>query len=307
MLAVPRLRLLIALVVAPALAASLAFVAFSSDASADHSLWGWHWERAANPFTTELGDNVSGEWDQYLKIIAGATPPNPDNYNDWNGPIAAYVGYSDVLNPKIVTGGTSASTGSKTPKKCAATSKRVEVCNAEYGRNGWLGLATLWASNNHITQATTKLNDTYFKTAYYNTPAWKQGTICQEVGHAFGLDHQDESGADFHTCMDYSSSPDYDNMGPNQHDYDQLKAIYEHTEGSNTATSSASRMPREMSEIDTNDPRQWGKQIHKEGRLEVFERDFGQGHKVRTFVIRADSDPLAPTPSGERPNRARSR
>jgi hypothetical protein len=56
--------------------------------------------------------------------------------------------------------------------------------------------------------------------------------ICQEVGHTFGLGHQDESGADLNTCMDYSDN--LDNPSPNQHDYDQLGAIYSHLDSTTT-------------------------------------------------------------------------
>jgi len=49
---------------------------------------------------------------------------------------------------------------------------------------------------------------------------------CQEIGHTFGLDHQDESRADLNTCMDYSNN--LDNPSPNQHDYGQLASIDSH-------------------------------------------------------------------------------
>ena len=49
------------------------------------------------------------------------------------------------------------------------------------------------------------MNDSYLNSGYTTTN--KQHVICQEIGHAFGLDHQDESGADLNTCMDYSSQP----------------------------------------------------------------------------------------------------
>ena len=51
------------------------------------------------------------------------------------------------------------------------TAGRMEVCNGSYGSTGWLGIAQIWlTSGSHITQATTKLNDTYFDTPAYNTP-----------------------------------------------------------------------------------------------------------------------------------------
>jgi hypothetical protein len=68
------------------------------------------------------------------------------------------------------------------------------------------------------------MNDSYLSSGYSTTN--KQHVICQEIGHTFGLDHQDESGADLNTCMDYSNA--LDNPSPNQHDYDQLATIYAH-------------------------------------------------------------------------------
>jgi hypothetical protein len=65
--------------------------------------------------------------------------------------------------------------------------------NSRYGQNGWLGLAQIWVSGNHITQATTKVNETYFNMPQYDTPAWRRLVMCQEVAHDFGLDHQDET------------------------------------------------------------------------------------------------------------------
>src|SRR4029453_1923478 len=66
----------------------------------------------------------------------------------------------------------------------------------------------------------------------YNSNAWRQLVTCQEVGHTFGLDHQDENftNANLGTCMDYTNDPST-NQHPNQHDYDQLEAIYAHLDG----------------------------------------------------------------------------
>ena len=55
---------------------------------------------------------------------------------------------------------------------------------------------------------------------------------CQEIGHTFGLDHQDENftNTNLGTCMDYTNDPST-NQHPNQHDYDELASIYGHTHG----------------------------------------------------------------------------
>ena len=84
--------------------------------------------------------------------------------------------------------------GGSNPASCLPTAGRIEVCNAAYGTNGWLGIAQIWVSSgSHITQATTRVNDTYFNQAFYNTSAWRQMVMCQEIAHDFGLDHQDEN------------------------------------------------------------------------------------------------------------------
>jgi hypothetical protein len=165
----------------------------------------------------------------------------------------------------------------------------VEVCNARYGNNGWLGVAQIWISGSHITKGNVKLNDTYFNTARYNTPAWRRFVMCQEVGHAFGLDHQDEnfSNGNLGSCMDYTSDPDGppSNEHPNAHDYEQLEMIYAHLDGTNTG--SAGAVPPAMDEIDFAEPAQWGRLIRSRhrGRTELYELDFGGRHKVFTFVI----------------------
>ena len=47
--------------------------------------------------------------------------------------------------------------------------------------------------------------------------------MCQEVGHDFGLDHQDENfnNPNLGTCMDYTNDPST-NQHPNAHDYEEL-------------------------------------------------------------------------------------
>ena len=201
-----RSRFMLTLVVAALLAS-----AFASTAAANHSWGRYHWARTANPFTVNLGNNVSSTWNSYL----GTTS------SDWSA--------SSVLNAPVVGGGTNSS--------CQPTAGRVEVCNAAYGTTGWLGVAQIWiVKGKHITQATTKVNDTYFNTPQYNTPAWRNLVMCQEVGHDFGLDHQDENfnNANLGTCMDYTNDPST-NQHPNQHDYDQLITIYSHVDSFNTA------------------------------------------------------------------------
>lgn len=235
----------------------------ASTVSASHSWGGYHWARAANPFTLKLGDNLSANWDAYL---TGAS-------TDWS--------LSSVFDTQVVPGSTN-------PKNCRAAAGRVEVCNSKYGKNGWLGIASVWASGAHITQATVKVNDSYFSTAKYNTPAWKNLVMCQEIGHTFGLDHQDENfdNPNLGTCMDYTSDPST-NQHPNQHDYDMLETIYSHLDSGTTVSQTPSSNKQE---VDHSDPSSWGKKIRSSSDAHgaLYERDLGRGNKIFTFVIWAN-------------------
>ncbi|MEH0844789.1 hypothetical protein V6U81_20605 [Micromonospora sp. CPCC 205711] len=239
-------------------AASLALLVFPAPAQANHSWGGYHWARTANPFTLKLGDNVSSQWDSAL---AGAS-------SDWSK--------STVLDTTVVTGSTN-------PKNCKGVSGRVEVCNSTYGNNGWLGIASISVTGGtHITQGTVKLNDTYFNTAQYNTPAWRNLVTCQEVGHTFGLDHQDENfnNANLGTCMDYTNDPST-NQHPNQHDYDQLVTIYSHVDSTSTVGSA----PATASV--GNSPKSWGTLVSgsRADRHSTYVRHFADGAMVVTHVI----------------------
>jgi hypothetical protein len=224
--------------------------ALASTAAANHSWGGYHWARTANPFTIQVGDNVTPAWDSYLRTAA----------DDWSADTAG-----NPLNATVVAG---ASKG-----KCRGTSGRVEVCNGAYGNNGWLGLAQIWVSSGgHITRGTAKMNDTYFNTAKYNTAIWRSSVICQEVGHTWGLDHQDESGADFHTCMDYATNPDADNTHPNRHDYEELAIIYSHLDASTTIGRAAASSSVRVVRVDRQSN-------------SVIERRFADGSRQVTFII----------------------
>src|SRR6266536_242719 len=193
----------------------IAVFAIAGSAHASHSWGGYHWARTSNPFTVKLGDNVSAIWDGHLSLAS----------SDWSK--------STVLNTTIVAGGTR-------PKSCRPTTGRVEVCNASYGNTNWLGIAQIWLSGSHIVQGTTKMNDYYFSLSKYDTPDWRQFVMCQEVGHTFGLDHQDENfnNANLGTCMDYTNDPST-NQHPNQHDYDELVTIYSHLDSTTTVGAAA--------------------------------------------------------------------
>lgn len=237
---------------------------------ASHSWGTYHWARTANPFTLKLSDSVTSQWDAYLAQTSA----------DWS--------VSTILDTTVVP-------GYANPKNCRATAGQVEVCNSRYGGTGWLGIASIWASGNHITQATVKLNDTYFNTTKYNTPEWRAFVMCQEVGHVFGLDHQDENftNANLDTCMDYTNLP-ASNQHPNQHDYDMLDTIYAHLDSSTSISqTTASQSPATNNEqvpVDSNNPHEWGRAIRtsSNGHHSLYVRDLGNDNKIFTFVVWAE-------------------
>lgn len=234
---------------------------------ATHSWNGYHWARTSNPFTLKTGDNLSVNWKPFLTTTV----------SDWS--------LSDILDLTVVPG--------QAKGNCRPTAGRVEVCNKAYGNNGWLGLAQIWVSGLHIYQGTTKVNDTYFNTSTYNTDPWRQMVMCQEVGHTLGLDHQDEnfSNTNLGTCMDYTSNPlgPPDNEHPNQHDYDELAIIYAHLDSTTTVgqttTRNAAGMPNWVAQGTFDNASDWGKELRNNGRVGLYERDFGGGNKLFTFVI----------------------
>lgn len=259
----PRTKLYLAI-------AMLGIVASASTLFASHSWGTYHWARTANPFTLKTGDNVSGSWDGYLN----------DAIADWSG--------STVLTLTKVAGGTK-------PRTCRPTRGRIEVCNSKYGNNGWLGIAQIWISGDHITQAVSKLNDTYFNTAKYNTPEWRRLVMCQEIAHDFGLDHQDEvfDNPNLGSCMDYTSDPDgmlgsqLSNEHPNAHDFEQLETIYAHLDTTTTISQTTSRGAGTPLQFDRG---QFGKLVRSTngGRTELYELNLGGREKVFTHVIWAD-------------------
>jgi hypothetical protein len=230
-------------------------------AEASHSWGNYHWGRTSNPFTVQLGNNLSRFWQPYLSTTAW----------DWS--------QSSVLDAVVATGRT-------TSGRCAPSVGRVEVCNSAYGQNQWLGIAQVWVSGSHITQGVVKMNDTYFRLARYNNSVWRNHVMCQEVGHTFGLDHQDESGLALGTCMDYAPNPS-GSQHPNAHDYAQLESIYGHNDSVNTVGVSSSAAARATAE----QYREWGRAIRHEGRSgrpSLFERRLGGAQAVYTFVIWAE-------------------
>lgn len=244
----------------------VAAVPLASQAS--HAWGSYHWARSSNPVAIPVIDSMTGAWDANLQEAIA----------DWDTPVGPYP---DVLTVRYEPGNSS----SKTRQRCRAAEGKVRSCNAAYGYNGWLGLAQIWVSGGHIVQAVAKMNDSYLS-AYDDTA--RQHVICQEIGHAWGLGHQSESGADLHTCMDYALA--LDNRAPNAHDFEQLALIYmPHTDTIAETPKRGrgnNRNERAFLKANLGAKSKWGKKIHgsNKGNSATFVRGFGRGLKVYTHV-----------------------
>ncbi|MBI4063632.1 MAG: hypothetical protein HY401_04950 [Elusimicrobia bacterium] len=238
------------------MAAVFTVVAFLATAKAfATNSWGtYHWARTSNPFTLQIGNNLStAEWKGYL------------------GPVSTDWSVSSVLDTSSVGG----SGGSS----CKAKSGTVQACNRKYGFNGWLGLAQIWVSGGHIVQATAKVNDSYFNTTTYNNGNAKRHVLCQEIGHTLGLDHQTAV-----SCMDDANGLfDAAYASPNAHDYTQLETIYSSLDA--TSTVAPTLVAAASDDEGPDKPDDFGRPVGNNGRL--FVKDLGEGRELFTFVIPA--------------------
>ena len=257
--------------------AAVSAAVLSVPASASHSWGGYHWAGNGSNLTLKVNKAITSQWTTSVnKAIA-----------DWN------TSNELTLTNQTAPAGTD-------PKKCSPIAGQILVCNASYGRRGWLGIASIWLSNGHISQGTTKLNDSYHNNAPYSSAAWRSLVACQEIGHDFGLDHQDENfdNANMGTCMDYTSNPSGPpaNTSPNSHDYQQLNTIYNHNDGFTTASATTNFGIRQVgkavpqtpsSEAAGNSPAEWGRAIHSDsrGRPDVFVRELGPKERLITHVF----------------------
>jgi hypothetical protein len=254
---------------------------------ASHAWGTYHWNKTASQITPPVHNNVSSVWDPYLDRAV----------TDWNASSVIQSPYGASYGPI------------SQPKRCTSATGKIEVCNTTYGNNGWLGIAGISLSGGHIVKGYTKLNDTYFNTTKYNTPAWRRMVTCQEIGHDYGLGHVNETFTDPNTgsCMDYTNDPsgtagtngNLSNEYPNSHDYSMLESIYSHTHALASLPFDAMRAdatrPTTLQEF-VNKADQWGEPIafDPEGRPTTFFLRVGPNHNDGELidVFWAPEDPF---------------
>ena len=250
----------------------------STPALATHSWGGYHWAFKSTPFNLQVVDNMTDTWDPHLSTAV----------DNWNKPL----GKSQLwLKPFLAK-------GSAGKRNCSMVVGTTQVCNAKYGYNGWLGLASINITGGaHITQGSAKMNDSYFNLATYNNKNERLHVVCQEVAHTFGLGHQSETGESLDTCMDYFSNTGVNSTStrstiPNEHDFQQLESIYGSVHGDSYNSALQSGAPALASSgVDiSDDPRSWGTLIHQSanGRSSIYERRNSNGSKTLTHVYWAE-------------------
>jgi hypothetical protein len=251
-----------------------------------NNAWGnYHWAKTGSTLPLKVNTAVTSQWTSYVGFAITT---------DWNGRSLLR------LTNQSAPGGTSA-------KRCSPITGQVLVCNDSYGNRGWLGIASITAdASSHITSGTTKLNDSYFNTAQYNKPEWRAMVACQEIGHDFGLGHQDEAfgNVNLGSCMDYTNAPQGGVVGgfnygpskehPNTHDTDELNIIYGHADGYTTSTAATNFGVRQVGKAvpqalpAAGETRaEWGTATHRDGkgRPDMFSRSLPGGGKQLTHVF----------------------
>lgn len=124
----------------------LSITVFNQAAFASHSWNNYHWARRSNPFTLKVVDSNTSDWDDNLNRAI----------TDWS--------VSSVLDLTREQGDESRTAR----KRCQMIAGKIRSCNADYGNNGWLGLASINLSGGHISQGSSKMNDSYLRSSSYS-------------------------------------------------------------------------------------------------------------------------------------------
>ena len=280
-------------------AAAIAALA-AGPATANHSWSTYHWAISApntsfavytaltQPYWRSMVDASGNQHD----IIDEARRDWGNSASDPN-PTDGTV-YTNYLRPQFA--GTRPQSEAR---KCNPIVGAVFVCSESYGYRGWLGIATVWLNGNHISQATTKLNESYHNSGTYSSYSWRAAVACQEIGHDFGLGHQDE---DFNTdrtesCMEYTNLP-ASNATPDWHDFQQLQTIYDAHIAGNESSGGGGRPggradPFAFREVgkpalgaNPVSSEDWGTAVgfDAHGRPNVFELELRPGYRKVTHV-----------------------
>jgi len=180
----------------------------------------------------------------------------------------------------------------------------LKVCNANYGATGWRGINQILVDEfNNLTSSVAKMNEHYLLNL---GDGIKQYTMCHEIGHGWGLGHQDQdfNNVDSGSCMDYVMDPE-NNQHPNAKDFAILRQVYgtvatagrnssanERTlylRGSKSAREEKVSHPQYKSFTDEFYRDQW-RLLRKSNAMEIDELDMGNGKRIIARLLLAETD-----------------
>ena len=255
-------RVTLALVVAALLLTDFAPWLWHAPTATAQTAAPYHWARKRSNFRLRVGNNVSGDWNSYLRTAL----------DDWN-----QNGTVTLIEIE----------GTTDPQFCDPVTGTVQVCDWWYGtQTGWLGLTRIYFNNrgDHIDAATLQLNNSFLsaRNSRYNSDAARWHTLCHELGHTIGLDHVDTT-----SCMNDSQYAVFNYVEPINDDFRQLRRIYEHGDTTRTVARSS-----ELNLFDAGQPA-------PESEEEVMALPLDEETSVLTFVIWADETALAADTASE--------
>ena len=166
-------------------------LAVVSVASADNSWNGYHWS------SDNLAPTVKDKTSSALYVV-------PAGVTEW-------AALPTSINPTLTD------------------AKKGDISVREGFSQTWLGIATIFLDNGHITKGEVKLNTKYLE--YYEAngyPGIADHVLCQELGHILGLGH---NRTETDTCMNDQAFIGAALTSPNSHDTVQLNITYDgHTD-----------------------------------------------------------------------------
>lgn len=188
-------------------------------AYAGHQWEDYHWQIPAGGSNVALA--VADCQDGPLTWTGGIAA----THGNWNGVIASTpltVNTDSTLTSSCPTSASDPSGGFPHAGQSAGD-ETIYTFDANYGDNGWLGMAIIAIdSDSHILFGETFLNEYFIWLSSFDEGREWRRVYCQETGHVLGLDHV----KDLSSCM-YSSPRPFVNPSeyPNAHDGDQVVAI----------------------------------------------------------------------------------